>query len=58
MTYQEAAVFAQSWGMFYAIAIFAGVVVYAMWPRNKSKFDRAARMPLNDDGPLTEETKK
>jgi cytochrome c oxidase cbb3-type subunit 4 len=30
-------------------AIFAGVVVYAFWPGNKSKFDRAARVPLERD---------
>ncbi len=30
------------------VAIFLGIVVYALWPRNRDKFDAAARMPLED----------
>lgn len=44
--------FAKSFGLFYLIALSIGVVVYACWPSNKKKFDRAARSVLNDeDGP-------
>ncbi len=28
------------------------VVVYVYWPGSKSKFDHAARMPLEDDNPI------
>jgi cytochrome c oxidase cbb3-type subunit 4 len=49
MTYAEAAQFAQTWGLLYALAIFLAVVVYALWPSNKAKFDRAGRMPLDDE---------
>jgi cytochrome c oxidase cbb3-type subunit 4 len=49
MTYQDAASFAQTWGLFYAIAMFAIVLGYALWPRNQAKFDRAARMPLDKE---------
>ena len=31
------------------IALFAMVCVYAFWPRNKETFDRAARLPLDED---------
>lgn len=29
--------------------LFIAIVVYALWPRNKAKFDAAARMPLRED---------
>ena len=31
------------------IGIFIAIVVYALWPRNKSTFDAAARLPLRED---------
>jgi len=42
----------KSYGLFYLIALSVAVGVYVCWPRNKSKFDRAAKSILNDeDGP-------
>lgn len=49
MSYHELAAFAKTWGLVYLMILFAGVLVYALWPRNKEKFDRAARMPLDED---------
>lgn len=31
------------------VGIFIAIVAYALWPRNKSLFDAAARMPLRED---------
>ncbi|MCC8955446.1 cbb3-type cytochrome c oxidase subunit 3 [Bradyrhizobium sp. Pear77] len=31
------------------VGIFMAIVVYALWPRNKRRFDSAARMPLRRD---------
>lgn len=31
------------------VAIFFGIVAYALWPRNKAAFDEAARMPLREE---------
>ena len=31
------------------IGIFIAIVVYALWPRNKSTFDAAARLPLREE---------
>jgi cytochrome c oxidase cbb3-type subunit 4 len=31
------------------VAIFLAIVVYSLWPRNKSTFDAAARMPLREE---------
>ena len=49
MSYLELAAFAKTWGLVYLVIMFAVVLVYALWPRNKEKFDRAARMPLDED---------
>ena len=38
------------------MALFLAVVVYAMWPRNKKKFDEQARIPLEDE--LTDSQRK
>ena len=41
--------FAKSWGLFYLIAMFIGVVIYAFWPSNRKKFDDAKRNILDED---------
>ncbi len=41
--------FAQTGGLVYFLAIFAGVLIYALRPKAKQKFDRAARMPLDEE---------
>lgn len=28
---------------------FTGIVAYALWPSMQSSFDRASRLPLNED---------
>ncbi len=48
-TYQAVAEFAQQWGPIYFSAIFAVVLVYALWPSRKKQFDEAARIPLRED---------
>lgn len=54
--YEALATFAQTWGLLFFMALFAGVIVYALWPRNQDKFDAAARVPLSDDAePLAAE---
>ncbi|MGM0560722.1 MAG: cbb3-type cytochrome c oxidase subunit 3 [Pseudomonadota bacterium] len=44
--------FAKSFGLFYLMIFFAVVLVYACWPSNRDRFDRAKKSILNDeDGP-------
>ena len=31
------------------VGIFLAIVLYTLWPRNKSTFDAAARMPLREE---------
>jgi cytochrome c oxidase cbb3-type subunit 4 len=53
MTYAEATQFAQTWGLALLLALFIGVVIYALWPGNRDTFKRAAEAPLaneDDDG--------
>jgi cytochrome c oxidase cbb3-type subunit 4 len=50
-TYKAVAEFAQTWGLIYFVAVFAVVVIYALWPsrKRKKKFDEASRIPLRED---------
>jgi len=54
MTYETAARFAQTWGLVLLVGAFLLALVYALWPGNRAKFQRAAQLPL-DDGPLGDE---
>jgi cytochrome c oxidase cbb3-type subunit IV len=47
--YQFLASIAQSVGVLYFMAVFALVVLYALWPRNRTRFERAAAVPLDDE---------
>ncbi len=49
MNYHEVLYASETYGLIYLMVLFAIVLVYALWPRNKKKFDHAARMPLEED---------
>ncbi|MBT3558284.1 MAG: cbb3-type cytochrome c oxidase subunit 3 [Rhodospirillales bacterium] len=49
MTYESLSVFAQTWGLVYLVVLFAGVLVYALRPSAKKKFEEAGRIPLIED---------
>ncbi|MEM0985245.1 MAG: cbb3-type cytochrome c oxidase subunit 3 [Pseudomonadota bacterium] len=49
--YEILASFAQTGGLVYFVLMFAGALLYALWPKNKATFDQAARAPLDDGGP-------
>ena len=48
-TYRAVAEFAQTWGLAYFAAVFAIMLIYALWPSRKTQFDEAARIPLRED---------
>jgi cytochrome c oxidase cbb3-type subunit 4 len=52
MTYHELVQFAGTYGQLYMLALFVAGVAYALWPRNRDKFERAARQVLEDDQPV------
>jgi cytochrome c oxidase cbb3-type subunit IV len=39
----------KSFGLFYLIALSVAVLIYAYWPSNKKRFDRAAQSILSDE---------
>lgn len=41
--------FAKSWGLFYLMAFFIAVVIYAFWPSNRKRFNRAKNSILDRD---------
>lgn len=44
--------FSKSFGLFYLMILFVAALVYACWPSNRNRFDRAKHSILNDeDGP-------
>ena len=49
MDYESFAVMARTYGLVYLVILFVGVLAYALWPRNRKKFDKAARIPLRED---------
>ena len=41
--------FAKTFGLFYLIALSIGVAIYAFWPKNRDRFDKAANSILDDE---------
>jgi cytochrome c oxidase cbb3-type subunit 4 len=48
-TYQLLASIAQQLGIVFFMTVFAVVLAYALWPKNRAKFDAAAQIPLKED---------
>lgn len=48
-TYTFLAQLAQSAGLLYFVCAFLAVCAYALWPRNKARFEEAAAIPLKED---------
>ena len=49
MDYHSIAGFAQSWGLVYLVVLFVIAIGWALWPRNRERFDEAARIPFKED---------
>lgn len=49
LNHETLTAFAQSWGLFYLIALAAGVLIYTFWPKNRARFDRAKNSIMNDE---------
>jgi len=50
MTFESFSHFAGTWGLVFLVVLFAVALVYALWPGNRKKFERAAHLPLLEDG--------
>lgn len=49
MTYDQVATFSQVSTLLLFVALFAGVLIYALWPSNGRKFDQVQRDALDLD---------
>ena len=49
LSYEAVAMFAQQGGTIFFGLMFAGGLIYALWPRHKQAFQRLAQLPLEDD---------
>lgn len=49
MTYDDVVSFSGSAGLIFFMVLFAVVLIYALKPGNKRKFDDAARIPFKED---------
>jgi len=48
MSYDTLAHFIKLGGTVAFFGIFVIAIIYALWPKNKTRFDRAASLPLHD----------
>jgi cytochrome c oxidase cbb3-type subunit 4 len=48
-TYAIFAHIAQTWGLALFVVLFAFVLIYALKPSNRDRFERASRTPLEED---------
>jgi cytochrome c oxidase cbb3-type subunit 4 len=49
MTLQDFFFEAKAISLVAVVLTFLSIVAYALWPSNKSSFDEAASLPLNED---------
>ena len=49
LAFEDVLAFTRSWDAVYFAVMFLAAAVYAYWPRNKARFERAAQIPLEDD---------
>jgi cytochrome c oxidase cbb3-type subunit 4 len=49
VTHDDLVWLSKTFGLLYLVAMSIGVLVYAYWPSNKSRFDRAATAILSDE---------
>ena len=49
MTFETLSMWVQQGGTIYFVMIFVAVLIYALWPRNRTRFDAAARIPLDEE---------
>jgi|TARA_R110001592_G_scaffold70815_5_gene216723 cytochrome c oxidase cbb3-type subunit 4 len=47
--YETIAAFSKTWGLVYLVVLFAGVLVYALRPSARKKFQDAAQIPFKED---------
>jgi cytochrome c oxidase cbb3-type subunit 4 len=49
MSYEQISYFSQTYGLVFLVILFAAAIGYALWPKNKARFDAAAQIPFSED---------
>jgi len=49
MTFETALAWSRSTGLIYFLILFVAIVAWALWPRNRSRFEDDARIPFKED---------
>lgn len=57
MSYDSVANASSILGLLFFLMLFIVIVVWALRPRNKARFDAAARIPLEEPDPVDPQTK-
>jgi cytochrome c oxidase cbb3-type subunit 4 len=49
MTFNSVSYFAQTYGLVFLVVMFVGVLIYALRPSARQKFQDAAQIPFKED---------
>lgn len=49
MNFDQVSYIAQTWGLAYLFILFVGMLIYALRPSARAKFDDAAQIPFKED---------
>ncbi len=49
MDYEQVSYLSQTWGLVYLVVLFVGVLIYALRPSARKKFEDAAQIPFKED---------
>lgn len=49
MDFNVATYIAQTWGLLYLVVLFLCMLVYALKPSSREKFNKAAQIPFRED---------
>jgi cytochrome c oxidase cbb3-type subunit IV len=58
MDYQTFTMLTQIIGLVLFIGLFLSVLIYALWPGNKKRFERASKVPLDQDDKPEQDTQR
>lgn len=58
MDYETLVMITQIAGLVLFIGLFVGVLIYALWPGNKKRFERASKVPLEQDDRPEQDTQR
>ncbi len=58
MDYEFVVMVTQIAALLLFVALFVAVLIYALWPGNRKRFDHASRLPLEQDETPDEDTQR